>query len=231
MKKIVLAVLAVGIITFSLNAQVIPERKRDHQGMMHDGNGKMRHGRPDGMALKELNLTEAQKQQMKEQRESFRQQMEELKKNDNITVKEWKTRMENLRKEQKTKMENILTTEQKTRLEKMKEERKAMQKVDAKARLEKMKIHLGLSNEQVANIEKNRTEMAQKMKELRDNKSLSDDKKREQMKELMKKQQETMKSVLTEEQLKKWKESHKPGPGKHGRPGHKGPKPAEKEMI
>jgi Spy/CpxP family protein refolding chaperone len=230
MKKIAAVIAAGAMFTFSIQAQEIPERKHDGKGM-HERHGKMHH-RPGGMELQKLNLTNEQKEQMKTQRENFRQQMDELKKNENITVKEWKTKMENLRKEQKTKMESILTTEQKAQLEKMKTDRKALHEVDAKARLEKMKIHLGLTDDQAAKIEKNRKEMAEKMKAIRENKSFSDEKKREEMKELMKKQKETMKSVLTEEQLKKMQEAKKPGHRKPGGPGKKhGQGPADKEMI
>lgn len=230
MKKIVAAVIAGAIATFSVKAQEIPERKRDGKGI-HERHGKMHH-RPGGIEFQKLNLTDAQKEQMKAQRENFRKQMDELKKNENITVKEWKTSMENLRKDQKTKMESILTTEQKAQLEKMKSERKAIHEVDAKARIEKMKIHLGLTEEQAAKIEKNRKEMGEKMKAIRENKSLSDEKKREEMKELMKKQKENMKSVLTEEQMKKMLEGRKPGQRKPGGPGkHHGQRPADKEVI
>lgn len=216
MKKILSTVLAGAIITFTVQAQEIPERKRDGKGM-HERHGKMHH-RSGGMDFQKLNLTEAQKEQMKSQRENFRKQMEDLKKNDNITVKEWKSRMENLRKEQKSKMESILTTDQKAQLQKMKSDRIAMHEVDAKARAEKMKIHLGLTDEQAAKIEKNRIEMSGKMKAIRENKSLSDEKKREEMRELMKNQRENMKSVLTEEQQKKLQEGRRHGPHKGGKP-------------
>ena len=74
------------------------------------------------MDMKQLNLTETQKEQFKKEKENFRKQMEELKKNENITVKEWKSRMETLRKSHKTNMDGILTTEQKGQMEKMKAE-------------------------------------------------------------------------------------------------------------
>lgn len=215
MKRIVAAALALSL-AFAVKAQEIPERK--HDGFKPHGHpGKMHQRHPGGMDFKQLNLSEAQKEQMKTQHEGFRKQMEELKKNDNITVKEWRTRMENLRKEQKSKMESILTSDQKSQLEKMKTEKKAMHEVDAKARMEKMKIHLGLTQEQTAKMEKNRKEMGDKMKAIRENKSLSDDKKRDEMKELMKKQKESMKSILTEEQLKKMKEGRQHGPHKGGK--------------
>ena len=62
------------------------------------------------------------------------------------------------------------------------------------------------------------------MKAIRENKSLSDENKKEQMKGLMKGQKETMKSILTEEQLKKMKVTNHQA--------HKGKvKPAEKNTT
>ena len=223
MKKIILPALLLSL-TFAVKAQEIPERKAERPMMMH---GKHRGHHPmAGMDMKKLNLPDAQKEQFKTQRESFRKQMEELKKNDNITVKEWKSKMETLRKEQKTKMQGILTTEQKAQIEKTKAEHKAMQEIDAKARMEKMKIHLGLSDDQVAKMTKNRTEMAEKMKALREDDKMDAEKKKEKMKELMQKQKEQMKSILTEEQMKKMQEGRKQGPG-----GMHGKKPEKKVVI
>jgi Spy/CpxP family protein refolding chaperone len=222
MKKIILAML-VSSLAVAAKAQEIPERKHERPMMQerHQGRHHMQ-----GMDMKQLNLTDAQKEQFKAQRESFRKQMEELKKNDNITVKEWKSRMETLRKDQKTKMQAILTPDQKAQIEKMKAEHKAMKEIDAKARMEKMKLHLGLTDEQAAKINKNRTEMAEKMKAIREDDKMDAEKKKEQMHDLMKKQKEQMKSLLTEEQMKKMQEGHKQGPG-----GIHGKKPGKKEVI
>lgn len=187
----------------AVQAQEIPERKADrpvrHERM------KGRHGA--GVDMKALNLTEEQKAQFKTQRETFRTQLEELKKNDGITVKESRMKMETLRKENKEKTEKILTREQKDKLEKMKVEGRAKHEAMGKERAARLKTELGLSDEQVAKLEKSRTSMAADMKAIRENKSLTDEQKRERMKELGKKQKENMKSVLTEEQMKKLKES------------------------
>lgn len=221
-KKIAAAALALAFVC-STQAQDIPERKREDY-KPHAGHGK--HRRPPGMDFRQLNLTEAQKTQMKSNREDFRKKMEDLKKNDNITVKEWKSRMESLRKEQKTGMENILTKDQKAQLEKMKSDKKAMGELRMKQGAERMKLRLGLSDEQSARLEKSRKETGERIKAIRENKSLSEEAKREQIRETMKKQQENMKSVLTEEQRKKMKEMHP-----HRGP-HKGGKPEMKrEMI
>ena len=207
MKKIILSALVLSL-AFAVNAQEIPERKAEKPMMMH-GQHKGHHAMA---GMEKLNLTDAQKEQFKTQRESFRKQMDELKKNDNITVKEWRSKMEALKKDQKAKMQGILTSDQKAQLEKMKAEHKSMNEIDAKARMEKMKLRLGLTDEQVGKMTKNRTEMAEKMKALRENDKLDPAKKKEQMHELMNKQKEQLKSILTEEQMKKLQEGRKQGP-------------------
>jgi len=202
MKKLMLPVLAVALV-FSANAQEIPERKADHPPMMHH---KQKGGPERHKAMKELNLTDAQKEQFKTEKDAFRKKMEELKKNDNITVKEWKAKKESLVKEHKAKMESVFTPEQKAKMEQRKKEGQAKHQDMMKQRAEKMKTQLGLTEEQSVKLEKSRKEMGDKMKAIRENKSLTEEQKREQMRELGKKQKENMKSILTEEQLKKMKE-------------------------
>ena len=202
MKRIILSALVISMAVI-MQAQEIPERKTDRP--VHHERMKSRHGR--GMDMKELNLTEEQKAQFKTQRESFRKQLEELKKNDGITVKESRMKMEALRKENKEKTEKILTSDQKAKLQNIKMEGRAKHEAMVKERAARMKAQLGLSDEQAAKLEKSRAGMAVNMKAIRENKSLTDEQKREQMKELGKKHKENMKSVLTEEQRKKLKES------------------------
>jgi Spy/CpxP family protein refolding chaperone len=218
MKKIILSALVLSM-AFAVQAQEIPERKGERPPMMER---KKHH---PGMEFQKLNLTEDQKAKFKTQNESFRQQMEELKKNDNITVKDWKAKAENIRKEHKNNTQNILTSEQKAQMEKMKAEGKVKHEAMGKERGDKMKTALGLTDEQSAKLQSNRKEMGEKMKSLRESKSLSDEQKKEQMKELMKKQRDSMKSILTEEQLKKLKET------KHKRPEGERRKPEMKQTI
>lgn len=238
MKKIMLPALVLAL-AFTANAQEIPERKAAHPPLMHHRIQKAKHDRM--MVLKQLNLTDAQKAQFKTEKEEFRKKMEDLQKNDGITVKEWRMRRENLRSDHRAKMESIYTPEQRAQLEKMKKDRQLKQQDMMKKRADRMKTHLGLSDEQSAKLEKSRKEMGEKMKAIRENKSLSEIQKREEMRELAKQQHENLKAILTEEQLKKMKEGKRPGPG-HG-PGmkHKGPgmhqegppppPPAEKQTL
>ncbi len=206
MKKILLALSLVAITATTINAQTIPDRRGEGFKPKHKQEMGKRH---HGMDMKSLNLTDAQKEQFKSQRESYQKQLEELKKNDGITVKEYRSRMENLHKENKAKMDGILTSEQKAQLEKQKSDQKKMREIDNKARAEKMKLRLGLTDEQAAKMEKNRSETAAKMKAIHENKSLTEEQRKEEMKKLMKAQKENTKSILTEEQLKKLHEGKK----------------------
>jgi Spy/CpxP family protein refolding chaperone len=220
MKKIILLTLAASFTIASVQAQEIPERKTERPAH-HQGKGMKGH---HGMDMKELNLTEAQKEQFKQQREENKKKMEALKSNDNITVKEWKSQMETLRKENKAKMDGILTTEQKAKMEKIKVEGEAKRKEMGQKQASMMKERLGLTDDQSAKLSKHRTEMGEKMKAIRENKSLSDEQKKEQLKELHKSQKDAMKSILTEEQMKKMKEG-----GMHKRRPHgEGKKPEPK---
>jgi hypothetical protein len=200
MKKIALSLLIASMTVVTLQAQDMDTRQH-----------KMHGGPHFGMMTEKLNLSEDQKVKMKTINEDFQAQMTELKKNDNITVKEWKSKMQTLRKDQHAKMQGLLTGEQKAQLEKMKADHKALREVDAKARTEKMKIKLGLTDDQAAKISRNHSEMAEKLKAIHDNNALDEASKKEQMKEVMKQQKETMKSILTEEQMKKLHDSKREG--------------------
>jgi hypothetical protein len=221
MKKIILSALILSIAA-GVKAQEIPERKMERPAMHERMKG---HDGHPGMDFKSLNLTDEQKEKFKSQNESFRKQMEELKKNDGITVKEWRSKMETLRNDHKAKMQGLLTTDQKAQLEKMKTEGKAKFEAMSKERAEKMKTRLGLTDEQSSKLEKSRQQTGEEMKAIRENKSLSEEMKKDQMKELMRKQKENMKSLLTEEQLKKLKEVKEQGHERNGK------RPEKKETI
>jgi Spy/CpxP family protein refolding chaperone len=202
MKKIILSALALAVATLTIQAQDMPGKKHHSKGRHH------------AEVFQQLNLTEDQQTQVKTINDDFRKQVQELKKNENITVKDQKDRMQALRNDHKTKMQNLLTSDQKAQLEKMKQDRKATHEVDAKAKMDKMKIRLGLSDDQVARLKKSRTETAAKMKAIHENASLTDDQKKEQAKELMKQRKENLKSILTEEQLKKMQDRGSRRPSK-----------------
>ena len=122
--------------------------------------------------------------------------------------------MMELNKKHKEDMSALLSKEQKAQMEKYKVERKKMAEIDAIARMEKMKLRLDLSNDQMERIKKQRTESLEKMKVIRENRSQDMMRKRVEMKSIMQKRNENMRSILNEEQYKKMQEMRKSMPRK-----------------
>jgi small-conductance mechanosensitive channel len=140
--------------------------------------------------------------------------MDELRMKDDILVKDWRNQMTELNKKHKEDMSALLSKEQKEQIEKYKVDRKKMAEIDANARMEKMKLRLDLNDDQMARIKKQRSETLEKRKAIHENRSQDMMKKRVEMKTLIQKNKENMRSILTEEQLKKMKETRKPMPRK-----------------
>lgn len=205
MKKIILSIVVLALTATTVQAQN-PQRKMQSK---HRGQHPMAH--------QKLNLTEDQKMKFRSLNEDYRKKMTELKKQDDITVKEWKSRMTDLQKKRRLDQQNLFTPEQKARIEKMKMEGKQMAEIDAKARMEKMKLQLGFSDEQSEKLYKQQKEMQEKMKTLKENKSMDPEKKKAAFKELMEKRKESMKSIFTEDQKKKMKEMKMRHPRSHGK--------------
>ena len=168
-----------------------------------------RQKRTQHMDLQKLNLSEDQKVGFKSANDEFRKQLQDLKKQDDITVKEWKSRMQKLRTDHQEKIRGLLTGDQKSQLKKLKEERGEKMKDLSQKRMERMKERLALTDVQSNKLNELRTQTTGKLKALRENNSLTPGEKREQAKELMKQNKEKIRSILTDEQLKKLKE------GKH----------------
>ena len=95
-------------------------------------------------------------------------------------------------------------------MEKFKLERKQMTDIDADAKLEKMKLRLDLNKEQFEQLKKQRAETMEKMRSIRENNAMDMMNKRAEIRALMERRRENMKSILTEDQMKKMQELRKP---------------------
>ena len=118
MKKIILSALILSM------AVAVQAQDKDHRR-----GGKRGH---HGQVMEKLNLSEEQKAKFKAENEAFRNQVADLKKNENITVTEFKSKMETIRKDHKSYTQNILTAEQKKLYAELKEKREAKMKDHAK---------------------------------------------------------------------------------------------------
>lgn len=177
-----------------------PEKFAGHKGKFEHGKERF---------AQHLQLTEEQRKQGKAIKENASKQIAGLYSNDKLSLGDFKKQKAAILKEQKIKMEGLLTAEQKTKLAEGKKRMANNMQVLAVARLERMKLNLGLKDDQVAKIKTAQTALREKMKALHENETLLPEQKREQMKALMSQQKESLKTVLTAEQLAKL-ESHKP---------------------
>ena len=128
MKKTLFLSLLVAGLGFGASAQIDRMVKpgdstRNKMRPMQDG--RMR--QQNEQMLKDLNLTDAQKEQFKKNNEEMRPKMEALRGNTTLSQDEKRTQMKALREEQKAKMDALLTPDQKVKFEearkKMMEER------------------------------------------------------------------------------------------------------------
>jgi Spy/CpxP family protein refolding chaperone len=206
MKKAFLSLVIASSLAFSAGAQTTntttaPADKMNHAKEWHHHKGME--------MMKQLNLTQDQKNQLKASRDDYRKQLQELNKNENITVKEFRDKKYALKQQQKATFLSILTPDQKTKLEQLKQQREQQHEAMAAKHLDKMKMQLNLSDDQVAQIKAQRQSMHEKLEAIKDNQNLSRTEKKEQLEALRTENKESFKKILTPDQLNKMDELKK----------------------
>jgi periplasmic protein CpxP/Spy len=196
MKKIIVSIIAFGCFILSATAQ----DKTDMQNHSHNQRE---------MVIKQLNLTPDQQQKLQASREDFKTQMIALNQDESITLKEYRDKIYIMRKEQKMQFLNILTADQKAKLEQIKKDNKAKRELMASKRIDKLKMQLNLSDEQIATIKANREAERSKLETIIQNDSLSRTDKKEQLMTIKEANKDSMKTVLTADQYAKWQELKK----------------------
>ncbi len=194
MKKIIGGMIALGCFILSATAQdkMTMQNHFDHQ---------------KEMVIKQLNLTPDQQKQLDANRANFKAQMIALNKDESITVKDYRDKKYSLRKEQKAAFMAILTPDQKTKLVQIRQNMKAKMDTVADKRLDRMKLRLNLSDEQVATLKANRQAMRTKIEMLLQNDSLSRIDLKMQLMAIKEANKDSMKTVLTADQYAKWQQS------------------------
>lgn len=203
MKKVLIPLIALFALSFNAIAQNKMGKKGYHQ--KHE----------KGMMAKQLNFSDAQKAQAKTIHSDSRKQMQELNKQENITVKEMRSRKAAIQKQTKTKMDGLLTAEQKTKKAEIQKERMAKHEEQYVKRMDKMKTNLSLTDEQVSKLKAQRSTMQAKAEKIKNNESLSQEQKKEQIITLKAEAKEQHNKILTPEQLKKKEEMKKNRNGRH----------------
>ncbi len=209
-----------GFQPFAGNGQRGGRMNQQRGGRMMQGRDMVR-----GM-MQRPRLSQAQQEQAKTINENYRKQLQTLQKNDALTMGAYKSQMAAFQKERKTKMEAIYTPEQKKQMEDQKKRAEINARVNSVARLERMKLTLGLSDDQVSKIKANEKDFRDKMKAIRENDALLPQQKAEQLKELAGKQKNVIGSVLTDDQKAKMKNNmQRGGGGRGGFPSFRGMRP------
>lgn len=209
MKKYLIAFSAFTVMTVAAYAQEknnSTDAAGQQQDMYHKKPGYGMHPHHHNGMMMKLNLTDAQKQQLKDLNTDYRNRLNDLEKDENITLKDYRAKKASLEQDRKSKFQGILTSDQKNKIAQAKKERGEKMKMMAQKRLDKMKTDLNLTDTQVSKIQDLRNSSMEQAKAIRENSSLTQEQKREQFMSLMKSRKESMNNILTADQLKKKEE-------------------------
>jgi Spy/CpxP family protein refolding chaperone len=218
MKKFLIAASALFLLAGATQAQTA---QKDTKGEKHQRGSFGRHN-----GMQKLNLSDDQKKQMKELKDTYQKQFTDLRSNKSLSAEEIKTKSQALRKEQFEKMQSFLTAEQKAQIAAQKNDWSKGDRTRGfggkafGARGEKgfnrdgrggadLKTKLGLTDDQAAKLKTSREGFREKVKAIRTDSKLSDAQKKEQVQALAKSHHESLKNVLTAEQLEKMKTGRK----------------------
>jgi Spy/CpxP family protein refolding chaperone len=198
MKKMILGLAALLMVSFSF-----AQPNQQHHAKRAFG----QHNR--GMQFKKLNLTDAQKEQMKTVNADFHKQLKALNAKEDITVKEQRSQRAALAKAHKASIESIFTAEQKAQLVQMKAERQnKMGEMGAK-RLDQLKDKLSLTDAQVTKLKAGQEATKAKKEAIIKNEQLTQDDKKQQLMALRGEMKKNMDEILTAEQKAKMQELRK----------------------
>jgi len=178
------------------------QMRRPENGQFAERFNKQLQHRRTGMMAR-LRLTPDQLKQSKAIDEDYRKQVADLQKKDKISLGEYKTQLAVLHKDHKAKLQGLLTDEQRNKIAQTKKSAEINAQVNSVARLERLKLTLGLTNDQVATIKSNQTALHNKIKSINENENLLPEQRKEQLKFLMEQRKDIVKSVLTPEQQSK----------------------------
>ncbi len=147
----------------------------------------------------------------------YRQKSQDLFNKDNITLKDYKAGLLSLQKERKAKLQGLLTQQQKDEMVARNKKMSENRQVREAGQIERLKLRLNLSDDQIAKIKTGQANFQSQLQAIHGNDNLLPQQKREQMKDLMAKRNDTYKSVLTPDQYTQFEQlsRHRPDSGWH----------------
>ncbi len=192
MKKILASFLAITLFIGAAQAQ--------DKGTMHRGKGK-KVGHE--MMMKDLNLTEAQKTQMKQLRERQHAELKTVNDNGSLTQTQAREQRKAIMEKYKTQMHSILTPEQKAKMDAKKKEHSQKTTYNRNGNLMKAADKLNLTADQKAKLTSIHSDFKTQSEAIKNNSGLTREQKKTQMEALATAHKNQAKEVLTDEQEKK----------------------------
>jgi hypothetical protein len=180
--------------------------------------GGHHHGRfgQRGFGRERIRYSPEQRQQLMAINKDFKQKSEALFAQDNITLKQYKAGLIALQKDKKAKLAALLTPQQKNEIAEHRKRMTENAQVMEVARLERLRLHLNLTDDQVAKLKAGQENLRSQVKAIHENDNLLPQEKRLQMKALLAKRNDTYKSVLTPDQYTQFEKMHHHGRGPGG---------------
>jgi Spy/CpxP family protein refolding chaperone len=188
MNKLIVAALAFLLFTTAASAQE-RQPKTNHN-----------HGQKKEAIAKKLNMTEAQKTQLKTYKQEYKAKLAVLDKNDQMMMGEYKKQKIQLQADRKAKIATVLTAEQKNQLAQIKAEKKAHHKAQHEKKMKALQTKLNLTEGQVKDMAVRKEQAKKEIATIKANQSLTKENKKTQIKALKTKQKESFVSSLTAEQ-------------------------------
>ncbi|MDO6433204.1 hypothetical protein Q4E93_21520 [Flavitalea sp. BT771] len=172
-----------------------------------------------------IHYTPGQRRQLMAIDKEYHDKSADLFKKDNITLREYKAGLLALQKDKRAKTAALLTPQQKDQIARRKKMAEENRQVAEAARMERLKIRLQLSDDQVSKIKTGQEGLRTQLRSIHENDNLLPQEKMEQLKGLMAKRRDVFKSVLTPGQYTQFEQmmQHRHGFGHEGREGHEGP--------
>ena len=161
----------------------------------------------------EVGLNETQKIEIEKINAQYISDMKAIKADESKDEDQKREAFKELRQNHKTQVEAQLTEEQKAKLSAAREERKDAPKLTpeekAAKKTEKMKAELGLSEEQAAKIGDLNQTVALKIAAIKNDESMTPERKKQFIQGNKKDYQKALKTILTQDQMKKYEELKK----------------------
>lgn len=207
MKKYLIAFAAFTIVTASANAQTKRNATDDANIVHHEKRGSKNHRSDKTMMMKQLNLSDAQKQQAKSLKEDFKAQHKQLEEGKNsLSMQDYQSKKQQLRKDQRSKFESILTSDQKSKMADLTKDQRQKRHEMKKGERGQMKSSLNLTDDQVSKLQQQHENFKSQAKAIKENNTYTEEQKKKNLTDLRKQIHESDKTILTAEQLQKKEE-------------------------